>query len=926
MVTKSAVIGIDLGSSESYVAFVGKGIVDVVQNEVSKRATPTLVGFTERERLLGDSALAQIKSNAKNTCRNFKHLLGRQADAPDLQKEHFWSTSKLTTAEDGFGGYAVSYKGEPRDISASVVCAMFLTKLREITEKWCQAKVADVVLSVPAYFSDVQRQALMDSAKIAGLSVLRLLNEHTATALAYGIYRSNDFDPEKPMTVAFCSMGHSIFSVSIVQFVRGKLHVLCEKSDLIGGRDMDECLMREFAAQFKKKHGCDPLSNKKAVLKLEDAVTKTKKILSANSEAGCSVECLMEDEDFSSTITRSDLEKMCEPAIAKAKEVLQAVIAASGVSVEQIDSVELVGGATRVPWVKHVCSEAFGGKDLSTTMNQEESVARGCALQAAILSPLYKVREFKVEDSSQFAVNVGWQGSSADATASKDDDGDAQMAGGEGEFKTATVFPVGSAMNVLKLLTFYRTGPFDVKAEFADEKKLPPGTPKELGTFRIELPPQPEAKKVKVKSRLTLHGTFNIETAQMLEEEEYEEVVKEKRELPPDPEESPKEPAEGEGEAEKKQESAEAEGEAEKKQENGTAPMEETGEKPADEEKAEKDGDGDAKMADAEEAGGDKENKESNGPEEGDAEAEKKEPQAKAPEKRAPEPRYEWVDVVKKKRRTKRTDVNITASGRPGLDEDTLQKLQDQEFAMQAEMREIIETDERKNDLESYIFTTRDKISEGSDWGPYISDADRTSFSSALTAAEDWLYDTPDATKAQFVEKLEEIKSTGDPIVWRYKEAGMRADWIAAVAGTVKNYRAAAENPGDKYGHIAPEKLSKIAAACADLDKWLSDMKARQESVPKHEKPVLICADMERKNQELAKMADEILKEPKPPPPKPEKKEEPPKATESKEDLEEPREDKEEEAADPPEEASKEKEDAPNPPEDEATAANMDVD
>jgi len=860
MVTKSAVVGIDLGTSESYVAFVGKGMV---QNEVSKRATSTLVGFTDRERLLGDSALAQIKSNAKNTCRNFKHLLGRKVDASDLHKESFWSTSKLTTAEDGFAGYDVSYKGEPRVFSAVQCTAMYLTKLREITEKWCQARVADVVISVPSYFSDVQRQALMDSAKIAGLSVLRVMNEHTATALAYGIYRSNDFDPEKPLTVAFCSMGHALFSVCIVQFVRGKLTVLCEKTELVGGRDMDECLMREFAAQFNKKVGCDPLSNKKAAFKLEDAVTKTKKILSANSEAGLSVECLMEDEDFGSQMTRADFERMCEPAINKTRAVLESVIAECKVPVEQIDSVEIVGGASRVPWVKRVCSEAFGGKDLSTTMNQEESVARGCALQAAILSPLYKVREFKVEEFSPFPINVGYMGSAADSSAAKEEeDGDTQMAGGEGEYKTTTVFPASSPMNVLKLMTFYRSGPFDLKAEFADEKQLLPGTPKELGSFRIELPPQTEPKKVKVKARLTLHGTLSLESAQLVEEEEYEETVKEKRELPPDPEEPPPPPP--------------AEGEA-------AAPEPEATEAPAPAPEA----DGDVPMTDQQQAGENTEGKEQ---ENGEVEGEKKEAEPKVPEKKEPEKKYEWVDVVKKKKRTKKTDLTITATGRPGLGDDVVQKRMDEEFAMQSEMRLIIETDEKRNDVESYIFTMRDKVSEGNEYGPYISPADREAFCSALTAAEDWLYDNPDSTKAQYIDKLEDLKITGDPVVWRFKETGMRADWVAAVTGTVSNYRKAAENPGEKYGHISPDKLGKIVTACTELEKWLNDMKAKQESVPMYEKPVLICADMEKKNQELAKMADEIFKEPKPPPPKPEKKEEPPKEEEQKKEEENPKE------------------------------------
>jgi len=847
MVTKSAVIGIDLGSAESFVAFVGKGIVDLVQNEVSKRATPSLVGFTDRERLLGDTALASIKSNAKNTCRNFKHLLGRPVDASDIEKEHFWSTSPLATAEDGFAGYDVNYKGESRNFSAVQITAMYLTKLRQITESWCQAKVADAVISVPSYVSDVHRQALLDAAKIAGISVLRLMNEHTATALSYGIYRSNDFDPEKPMTVAFCSMGHTLFSVSIFNFIKGKLTCLGEKSAKVGGRDMDECLMRVFAEQFKKKTGCDVLSNKKASFKLEDAVTKTKKVLTSNNEADVSCECLMEDEDFSSKMTRDDFEEMCKPMMASVQKVLDEAKALCGVTDEEgglvVDSVEIVGGASRVPWFKRMCSAAFGGKELATTMNADESVARGCALQAAILSPLYKVREFKVEDCSPFAVNVGWMGSSADAEAKKEveEDGDEAMTGGEGEYKTATVFPAGSQMNVLKMLTFYRKGPFEVKAEYLDESLLLPGTSKDLGSYKVELSPQAEAKKVKVKAKLTLHGTFVVESAQLVEEEEVEETVKEKRELPAE---------------EPKAEEPKAE--------------EPKAEEPAAEEKK----DGDAPMPEA--------------AAEGEAPAEAKEgeaaPEAKPEEKKKePEKKYEWVEVKKMKKRTKRTDLTITAVGRPGLSDVVVAKRTDEETAMQVEMQEILDTDEKKNDLEGYIFNMRDRCSDSGMYGPFISAADREKFNADLTKAEDWLYDTYDATKLQFIEKLDELKLQGDVVVWRYKEDGMRQDWVQAVTGTIANYRTAAENPGDKYGHIAADKLSQIGGACADLEKWLDDMKEKQGEAAKTEKPVLICADMEKKNQELAKMADEILKEPKPAPPKPEPKAEEEKKEEAKE-------------------------------------------
>jgi heat shock protein 4 len=554
----------------------------------------------------------------------------------------------------------------------------------------------------------------------------------------------------------------------------------------------------------------DPLESKKALYKLEDAVGKTKKTLSANAEAGVNVECLMEDEDFASNITRADLEKMCEPTMARMQAVLDAVKAECGIPVEQVDFVEMVGGAHRVPFVKKMCSEAFGGKELSFTMNAEESVCRGCALQAAMLSPLFKVRDFKVEDTTPIGVTVGWKGSSSDAAAAEEatQDGEAEIptAGNEGEYKTAVVFPPGSMLNLVKVLTFYRKESFDITAEYLDSPLLQ-GTSKDLGTYQISLPPQSEAKKVKVRAKLNLHGIFEIESAQLVEEEEYEEKVKEKRELPAE------EVADSEATAAAEPEAADA-------------------------------SQGEAK------------------------------PDAKAEEKKQPEKKYEWVEVVKKKKRTKRTDLDIKKTGSLGLSDAEIQKQMDEETAMQAEMREIIETNEKRNDLEGYIFNMRDKILEGNEFGDFISSADRDSFNAELTKAEDWLYDTYEGTKAQFVEKLDELKQTGESVAWRKREHGMRDEWIAAVSGTIANYRSAAENPGEKYGHIAADKLAKISEHCAQLEKWLTDMKTKQASTAKCERPVLICADMEKKNQELAKMADDILKEPKPAP-KEEKKPDP---------------------------------------------------
>jgi len=331
---------------------------------------------------------------------------------------------------------------------------------------------------------------------------------------------------------------------------------------------------------------------------------------------------------------------------------------------------------------------------------------------------------------------------------------------------------------------------------------------------------------VKVKAKLTLHGTFIVESAQLVEEEEVEETVKEKRELPAEEPKADAEPA--------------------------PAPEDKKEGEPA-----------------APEAGNEEEKKE------GEPAADAKPEEAKKEEpKKEPEKKYEWVEVKKMKKKTKRTDLNIVVSGRPGLSEAQLQKRQDEETAITSEMKEILDTDEKRNDLEGYIFNMRDKCSESGQYGAFISQPDREKFDADLLKAEDWLYDCENPTKIQYIEKLTELKTVGDAVVWRFKEDGMRGDWVQAVTGTITNYRAAAENPGDKYGHIATDKLAKISEKCTEVETWLSDMTAKQEAVAKSDKPLLICADMEKKNQELAKMSDEILREPKPAPPKEEKKDE----------------------------------------------------
>lgn len=823
---KNAVIGIDIGTNDSICAYVGKAMVDIVQNEVSSRKTPTVVGFTDRERLLGDSAQVKMKSNFKNSIRNFRHLMGPATlSAEDQKKEKFWALCPKETTEtaDNSLGYEVSYKGEQRTFSATQVAGMYLNKMKETSETWCNARVNDVVVSCPSYFNDFQRQAMIDAASTAGLHCLRVMNEHCATALAYGIYRTKDFDAETPTITAFGHMGHSNFSCSIVSFTSSKLQVLAEVSDRhCAGRDMDEALIRHFSAEFEKKFGCNPLESKKALLKLEDGVGKCKKVLSANDEANIGVECLMEDEDFSSKVTREKFEELCAPLKARVEAAIDACVAKAGVEHSQIQFVEIVGGASRVPWFKEAMKAKFGGKDLATTLNADECVARGCALMAAILSPLYKVRDFKVEDQAPHAIEISWVGK--EEGKEEDKDGDASMTetqkteGGEECMKNMDVFnpDAKDKMDVKKYITWYRNGPFDLGvgykvAEGAERKE-------ELGRYSVDLPVSSERKKVKIEAKLNVHGMFAINQAVLVETEEYEETVREKREIPEE----------------------ELQRRAEEKKAAKAAKAAEAGEEPK----------ADEPMPDAEK---------------------------KEEEKGEKKPEFEWVDVKKTKTRKKQTVLPLTFAGRHHeVPQAVKDSFLDQETKIQSETRDVKENDAKRNELESYVYDMRDKVTSGSGaCSAYMKKEDQAAFGDLLMKGEDWLYDHFEATTVELCDKLQELQTVGAPVMKRFQDRADFKEYVPAFQKTIRDCRSHAQNPSADFEHIEYENKQKIVCGAEEVEKWLMQTQTAENKRELFEDPQVRVADLKVKEKELVKLTTQVMSEPKPKPaPVEEKKEE----------------------------------------------------
>jgi heat shock protein 4 len=373
-------------------------------------------------------------------------------------------------------------------------------------------------MSVPAWFTDVQRRALIDAAEIAGLKLLRLINDNTAAALGYGITKLDlPAADEKPRRVAFIDVGYSDYSCSIVEFKKGELAVKATAFDRhFGGRNFDRALVEHLQKEFHGKYKIDIFSNPKALTRVYAAAEKLKKVLSANQQGPLNIESLMNDIDVRAMITRQEFEAMVEPLLNRVNGPLEQALADAKLTKEDIDVVEVVGGGSRVPAVKERI-QAFFGKPLSFTLNQDEAIARGCAFSCAILSPVFKVRDFAVQDVISYPIEFAWE---KDADIPDED-------------TSLTVFNKGNVMPSTKILTFYRKQPFDLEARYTTPEALPGKVPPFIGRFSVKgvkATGQPEDFMIcKLKARVNIHGVLNVESGYYVEDQEVEEEIKDEQ-------------------------------------------------------------------------------------------------------------------------------------------------------------------------------------------------------------------------------------------------------------------------------------------------------------------------------------------------------------------------------------------------------------
>ncbi len=378
----STAIGIDLGTTYSCVGIYQNGKVEIIANDQGNRTTPSYVGFTENERLIGDAAKAMAALNPSNTIYDVKRLIGRDYNDKDLQQDLKSLPYKIVNC-NGKPKVEVEFKGETKLFTPEEISAMILTKMKETAETYLGKPVKDAVITVPAYFNDAQRQATKDAGVIAGLNVLRIINEPTAAAIAYGLDKNHK--DEKSVLIFDC--GGGTHDISILTIDDGVFEVKAVSGDgHLGGSDIDNALVQFLADEFKKKNGKDLSANKKSMSRLKVAAERAKRTLSSSTTASVEIDALYEGIDFYVNITRAKLESLSASFFKRAMDPLDIALSDAKMSKSDIDDIILVGGSTRIPKIQEMLSTYFNGKELCRSINPDEAVAYGAAVQAAILS------------------------------------------------------------------------------------------------------------------------------------------------------------------------------------------------------------------------------------------------------------------------------------------------------------------------------------------------------------------------------------------------------------------------------------------------------------------------------------------------------------------------------------------------------------
>ncbi len=383
--SKAPAIGIDLGTTYSCVGVWQNGKVDIIPNDMGERTTPSYVAFTDTERLVGDSAKNQITRNPTNTVFDAKRLIGRKYEDREVQDDmKLWPFKVVKDEKSSRPQIVITYQKQEKKFFAEEISAMVLQKLKQTATDFLGKEVKDAIVTVPAYFNDSQRQATKDAGTISGLNVLRIINEPTAAAIAYGLDKQAN---KKEENVLIFDLGGGTFDVSLLSLEDGLFEVKATNGNThLGGEDFDNRMVEYCADEFRKKTGINIKKNAKALRRVRASCEKAKRALSAATQATVDIDALMDGEDLNIVITRSKFEDLCMDLFKKCIKPLENVLKDGKMSKSQIDEVVLVGGSTRIPKIQSMVKEFFNGKEPNKSINPDEAVAYGAAVQAAIMT------------------------------------------------------------------------------------------------------------------------------------------------------------------------------------------------------------------------------------------------------------------------------------------------------------------------------------------------------------------------------------------------------------------------------------------------------------------------------------------------------------------------------------------------------------
>jgi L1 cell adhesion molecule like protein len=375
-------VGIDLGTTYSAVGVYKNGKVEIIANNQGNRTTPSYVAFTENDRLIGDAAKNQVSLNTANTVFDAKRLIGKKYSDPSVQSDARHFSFALKSGEADKCLIEVTHKDSLRSFHPEEISAMVLQEMTSIAGAYLGETVTDVVVTVPAYFNDSQRQATKDAAAIAGLNVLRIINEPTAASLAYGLDKNQD-----NQNVLIFDCGGGTFDLSILNIDEGVFEVLSTAGNThLGGEDFDNRLVDHFISDFKRKHKLDLRKSPKAVRRIHTACERAKRTLSSSNMASIELDSIMEGIDFYTSITRAKFESLCDDLFRACIEPIDKLLADAKLDKSNINELVLVGGSTRIPRLQKLLSDYFNGKELNKSVNPDEAVAYGAAIQAALLT------------------------------------------------------------------------------------------------------------------------------------------------------------------------------------------------------------------------------------------------------------------------------------------------------------------------------------------------------------------------------------------------------------------------------------------------------------------------------------------------------------------------------------------------------------